>query len=275
VNADVTDTDRGETVLAGKNVLLTGASGGIGVALAEALATAGARLVLSGRREAELEALAGRLSGRAVVADLADPAAVRRLLAEAGDVDVLVANAALPGTGALASFTAEQVDRALDVNLRAPVVLAHALVPAMVTRGSGSLVFISSLAGLTATAHTSLYNATKFGLRGFALALREELHPKGVGVSVVLPGFVREAGMFAETGVKAPTGFGTRTPEQVAAAVVDAITRDRGEVLVAPPLDKLGARLGTLAPNLANRLQRMGLLNGVGEQMAASQGLKR
>ena len=262
-------------MLAGKKVLLTGASGGIGIALAEALAAAGAQLVLSGRREAELVGLADRLGGRAVVADLSDPAAVQKLLAEAGDVDVLVANAALPGTGALASFTAEQVDRALDVNLRAPVVLAHALIPAMAARGSGSLVFISSLAGLTATANTSLYNATKFGLRGFALALREELHPQGIGVSVVLPGFVSEAGMFAETGLDAPTGFGTRTPAQVATAVLDAIARDRGEVLVAPPLDKLGARLGSLAPNVANRLQRMGLLGGVGEQMAAAQQLKR
>jgi short-subunit dehydrogenase len=269
------DTARGHLPLTGKNVLLTGASGGIGIALAEALAAAGARLVLSGRREAELVALADRLGGRAVVADLADPAAVQKLVAEAGEVDVLVANAALPGPGALESFTAEQVDRALDVNLRAPVVLAHALLPAMVARGSGSLVFISSLAGLTASANTSLYNATKFGLRGFALALREEVHPQGIGVSVVLPGFVSEAGMFAETGVKAPTGFGTRTPEQVAAAVVDAIVRDRGEVLVAPRLDKLGAKLGSLAPNLANRLQRMGLLGGVGEQMAAAQQLKR
>ena len=262
-------------MLSGKNVLLTGATGGIGNALAEALAAEGAALVLSGRREAELTALADRLGGRAVVADLADKADVPRLLAAAGDVDVLVANAALPGTGALDSFSAEQVDRALDVNLRAPIALAHALIPSLVAKGGGSLVFISSLAGLTASANTSLYNATKFGLRGFALALRDELHPKGVGVSVVLPGFVSEAGMFAETGLKAPTGFGTRTPAQVASAVVEAIMKNRGEVLVAPRVDKVGARLGSLAPNLASRLQQKGLLGGVGEQMAAAQQLKR
>jgi short-subunit dehydrogenase len=262
-------------VLSGKNVLLTGASGGIGIALAEALAAQGATLVLTGRRETELTALAARLGGRVVVADLADREDVQRLLAEAGDVDVLVANAALPGTGALASFSAEQVDRALDVNLRAPIALAHALIPSLVAKGAGSLVFISSLAGLTSSANTSLYNATKFGLRGFALALHDELHGTGVGVSVVLPGFVREAGMFAETGLKAPTGFGTRTPAQVAAAVMGAIVTNRGEVLVAPRVDKLGARLGSLAPNLGSRLQRMGLLGGVGEQMAAAQQAKR
>jgi hypothetical protein len=81
--------------------------------------------------------------------------------------------------------------------------------------------------------------------------------------------------MFAETGLKAPTGFGTRTPAQVASAVVEAIRKNRGEVLVAPRVDKVGARLGSLAPNLASRLQQKGLLGGVGEQMAAAQQLKR
>ena len=137
--------------LRGKTVLLTGASGGIGAALAEALAARGASLVLSGRREAELAVLADRVGGRAVVADLAVHADVDRLLAEAGEVDVLVSNAGLPGTGALTSFSAEQVDRALDVNLRAPVALAHGLVPGMVARGGGAMLFVSSLAGLTAT----------------------------------------------------------------------------------------------------------------------------
>lgn len=261
--------------LMGKSVLITGATGGIGTALAEAFAACGAELVLSGRRETELVALADRLEGRAVVADLADRGAVDTLLAAAGDVDVLVANAALPGSGALASFTAEQVDRALDVNLRAPIALAHGLVPALVARGSGSLVFVSSLAGLTASPSMSLYNTTKFGLRGFALALHNELLGTGVGVSVVLPGFVREAGMFAEAGVKAPTIFGTVTPEQVASAVLDAVAQNRGEVLIAPLLDKLGARLGGLAPNLASMLQARGLLGRIGEDMAAEQQHKR
>lgn len=262
-------------MLADKTVLLTGASGGIGIALAEALAAQHAHLVLSGRRERELNTLAARLGARVVVADLADRRDVARLLTEAGEVDVLVANAALPGSGALQSFTAEQVDRALDVNLRAPIALAHDLVPRLVAKGAGSLVFISSLAGLTASANTSLYNATKFGLRGFALALHDELLGTGVGVSVVMPGFVRDAGMFAETGLTAPPGFGTRTPGEVATAVLAAIERNRGQVLVAPPVDRLGARFGGLAPNLASRLQSWGLLGNVGEQMAAEQLAKR
>ena len=262
-------------MLKDKTVLLTGASGGIGRSLAQRFAAEGAELVLSGRREEELAALAKEVGGRYVVADLALDGAVAELLEAAGEVDVLIANAALPGTGQLTSFSGVQVDRALDVNLRAPVALAHALTPAMTARGSGSMVFVSSLAGLTASAGTSLYNATKFGLRGFALALHDELASQGVGVSVVLPGFVSEAGMFAEANIKAPTVFGTVTPAQVSEAVLKAVRTRKPEVLVAPPLDRMGAKLAVIAPNLASRLKRAGLLGSFAEDMAAAQQHKR
>lgn len=262
-------------MLPGKTVLLTGATGGLGGALAEALAGAGSHLVLSGRRQPELEALAERVGGRAVVVDLADPDGPGRLLEQAGAVDVLVSNAALPGTGELVSFRPEQLDRALDVNLRAAVQLAHGVLPGMLARRTGSLVFVSSLAGLTATPHTSLYNATKFGLRGFALSLHQELRGTGVGASVVLPGFVRDAGMFAETGVAAPAGFGTCSPGEVAAAVLRAVDRNPPELLVGPVVSRVGARLGGLAPGLAARLQRWGLLEEVGSRMAEAQQDKR
>ena len=243
--------------VSGARVLITGATGGIGAALATAFANAGGDLVLSGRRRAELQEVADRSKGRAVVADLAIRDDVTRLLEEAGDVDILVANAALPAAGLLSAFTAEQVDRALEVNLRAPIAMAHALAPGMVERGSGAIVFVSSLAGLTASKHSSLYNATKFGLRGFALALRQDLHGTGVGVTVVMPGFIRDAGMFADSGASTPPGFGTRSPQDVAHAVLEAVRKDKGQVLVAPTFDKLGARLGGIAPGLGERIQRM------------------
>lgn len=261
--------------LAGKTVLLTGATGGIGQAIAEACAREGAKLVLTGRREAELATLAERVSGRVVVADLSSREDVSRLLVEAGDVDVLVANAALPGSGALEDYSEEQLDRALEVNLRAPIALTHALLPRLLTKGDGAVVLISSLSGIAATARSSIYNATKFGLRGFALALHDELHGTGVGVSVVLPGFISDAGMFAETGLQPPPGFGTRTPEQVALAVVRAVQTNPGEVVVAPPLDRISARIGGLAPNLASRLQRLGFVGDITEKMAAAQKSKR
>ena len=259
--------------LSGARVLITGATGGIGEALAGAFANAGSEVVLSGRREQELTGVAAATKGRAVLADLADRDQVARLLEQAGEVDVLVANAALPASGLLSDFSADQVDRALEVNLRAPIAMAHALAPQMVARGRGALVFVSSLAGLAASKNASLYNATKFGLRGFALALRQDLHGTGVGVSVVLPGFIRDAGMFADSGATTPPGFGTRSPEDVAHAVLEAIRKDKGEVLVAPPVDRFGARLGGLAPGLAARLQRVA--PDVTGQIAAGQADKR
>jgi short-subunit dehydrogenase len=240
-------------------VLLTGASGGIGHAIARALAARGAQLVLTGRRADVLEPLAAELGGRAIALDLADRDAAARLAEEAGEVEILVANAALPASGTLDDYTDEQVDRALDVNLRAPILLAKLLSEPMAARGRGHLVFISSLSGKSAQGGGALYSATKFGLRGFALSLREDLRPAGVGVSTIFPGFIRDAGMFARSGVQLPRGVGTRSPEDVAAAVVRAIERDRAEIDVAPLGVRLGAAVSGLAPALsAAASRRMG-----------------
>src|ERR1700722_16224837 len=130
--------------ISGSTVLLTGATGGIGHAIARALGERGASLILTGRRLELLEPLAAELGARSLAVDLADRAAAERLAAEAGAGDILVANAALPGSGKLASFSVEEIDRALDVNLRAPIVLTHALLPSMLERDRGQLVYISS-----------------------------------------------------------------------------------------------------------------------------------
>ncbi|MER5263262.1 SDR family NAD(P)-dependent oxidoreductase [Actinosynnema sp. NPDC002837] len=242
--------------VSGSTVLLTGATGGIGHSIARALAGRGAKVVLTGRKVAELERLADEVGGRAVAADLTEEGAVERLLAEAGAVDVLVANAALPAGGALVDFTSEQVKRALAVNLEAPIALAHGLAPSMVAAGRGHLVLIGSLAGKVASAYASLYNATKFGLRGFALGLREDLRGSGVGVSIVQPGFVRDAGMFADTGAKPPAGMRTVSPRQVADAVVRAVEEDRAEVNVAPVELRAASLLGGAFPAFSAGLQR-------------------
>ena len=242
--------------IGGARILLTGATGGIGHAIARALAARGAQLVVTGRRRELLEPLARELDAQPLVVDLSDADEVRGLLGAAGEIDVLVANAALPGNGRLETFSEEQVDRILDVNLRAPIELTRELLPGMTARGRGHLVYISSVGGKATSPTASLYNATKFGLRGFALAIRAELHGSGVGASLVSPGFIRDAGMFADTGVKLPPGVGTKAPEDVAAAVIDAITEDRAEIDVAPLGLRLGVTIASVAPETSARVAR-------------------
>jgi short-subunit dehydrogenase len=259
----------------GSTVLLTGATGGIGHAVARELHGRGARLILTGRRVEVLQELAAELGAQVLAADLADRAAVDRLLGEVGDVDILVANAALPGTGLLESYSTEEVDRVLDVNLRAPIVMARALAPAMAARGGGHLLFVSSLAGKAATAQSTMYNATKFGLRGFALALRTDLRAQGVGVSLVCPGFIRDAGLFADSGASLPPGVGTRSPEDVARAVAEAIERNRGEVDVAPLPLRAGTIFASVAPGLAASFTRVTGADKLADSLAAVQRDKR
>jgi len=244
--------------LAGARVLLTGATGGLGQAIARALHGAGAReLVLTGRRAELLRPLADSLGGRAVPCDLSEATAVQRLLDEAGDVDVLVANAALPASGRIDALSEADIDAALAVNLRAPIVLGQAVAARLAARAApGQLVFVSSLAGKAASSGGSLYSATKFGLRGFALGLREDLRGDRIGVSLVSPGFIRDAGMFHDSGAKLPPGIGTKTPEDVARAVLRAIEKDLAEIDVAPVPLRLGAAFASVAPGAASALQR-------------------
>ncbi len=187
------------------------------------------------------------------MADLAEPGAAQRLAADAGTVDVLIANAGLPGSGRMEDFTPDEVKRALRVNLEAPMLLSQALYPAMLERGSGHLVFVASLSGKAPSPRSAIYNATKFGLRGFALGLRADLAPQGIGVSIVSPGFIREAGMFADAGGKPPAGLGTSTPDAVARGTVRAIEGDKVEVVVAPPQQRFLAHFGLMSPGIAVR----------------------
>jgi short-subunit dehydrogenase len=261
--------------LRGANVLLTGATGGIGQTLAMALADRGAEMALTGRRADLLEPLAEKLGARPIPADLTDRDSIYELLTEAGEIDVLVANAALPATGLLADYSLDEIDRALDVNLRAPIVMAKLAAQDMAARRRGHLVFISSLSGKTASAQASLYNATKFGLRGFALALREDMRPHNVGVSTVFPGYVSDAGMFADSGATLPRGIGTRSPQDVARSTVRAIEKNLAEVDVAPLSLRLLALLGSVAPGLTAAIQRRSGADEITQQLANGQRYKR
>jgi uncharacterized protein len=262
--------------LAGRSILLTGATGGLGRAIAAAFAARGARLVLSGRRPEVLEELASSVPDAVIApADLTDPASLRALADAHPDIDVVVANAGMPGSGRLESFSEDEIDRVLDVNLRAPVILARLYVPRMRERGSGHVVLMSSIGGRAAVAGGALYSATKFGLRGFAQGLRADLRGRGVGVSAIFPTFVSEAGLFADSGVQLPPGVGTVSPDQVAASVVRAIQRNRGEIDVAPLHIRLGAIAAGVLQELAATVSRRLGSERVAADYGASPTVKR
>jgi short-subunit dehydrogenase len=243
--------------LRGRRVLLTGASGAIGAAIATELHRQGAELILTGRREDALRALAAETAGRTLLADLSDAGSVSALAAEAGPVDGLVLNAGLDAAEDVADLPDGEIERVIAVNLTAPALLAASFARALRDRPEGHIVFISSMAGKMATAgNGSLYAATKWGIRGLALSLREELRGSGAGVSVVYPGPIRDAGMFASTGAGLPSSVDTNSPQEVAAAVVKAIRTNAAEIDVAAPLMRLGGRLGSLTPGLVAAIAR-------------------
>ncbi|MFJ8214502.1 SDR family NAD(P)-dependent oxidoreductase [Streptomyces sp. NPDC096033] len=261
--------------IAGETVLLTGATGGIGRTLAARLAGAGADLIVTGRDADALRALADPLGCRWVAADLADPYDVEHLAQACAGTGILVANAALPASGDLLEYTSEQIDRALAVNLRSSVVLARLLAPGMAEAGRGHLAFVGSMSGKAATPASSLYTASKFGLRGFAHALRLDLRPAGVGVSLVQPGFVAEAGMFARTGAPLPRGARAVTPDQVASAVLRAIAHDRAEINIAPLTLRLRCALSVQFPSVAAWLQGRGAPDETGRRIVEAQRASR
>jgi NAD(P)-dependent dehydrogenase (short-subunit alcohol dehydrogenase family) len=187
------------TRLQGRHALVTGGTGGIGRAIAEALAREGALVVVSGRDAGRGTEVVGRIreqGGRAefVKADLATSEAVRVLagdaLAAADDhIDILVNNAAyiLPAQSLLQA-TVEQIDAALDLNVKAPLLLTAALVPGMVERGAGAVINIGSVSGVHGKEGTALYGASKAALHSLTKSWAAELGPKGVRVNAVVPG---------------------------------------------------------------------------------------
>jgi short-subunit dehydrogenase len=238
-------------------ILVTGATGGLGAVIARDLTRRGASLVLTGRNVELLDALAAELDAEVVVADLTDRGDVERVAARAASCEVLVANAGVGDDPPFAEMTEYDIDASLDVNLRAPMVLSHAYATARIAAGEpGQIVFVGSLSGLAASPGTRLYNATKFGLRGYSLSLSQELEGTGVGCSLVAPGFIRDAGMFHNGSIDLPPGVRTKAPQDVADGVVTAITENPTEVFVAPIELRLASTLATVAPALSAVIQK-------------------
>jgi 3-oxoacyl-[acyl-carrier protein] reductase len=229
--------------LAGRTALVTGGSRGIGRAIAAELAQAGATVVIAYRSGAEdAEAAAGELGCRALQADVSDPDQAKRLVEEAGDVDVLVNNAGITRDGLLARMSDEDWRTVLDTNLGGTFNTCRAVTRGMMKRRSGSIVNVSSVVGLHGNPGQTNYSASKAGIIGFTKALARELGSRGVRANVVAPGYIStrltnelpeelKGAMLANT----PLGrFGD--PEDVAGAVrflaSDSASFVTGEVLL-------------------------------------------
>lgn len=180
---------------AGKVVVVTGASAGIGAAAARRFVAEGARVVLAARGITELETLAREIGPEralAVPTDVADASAAAALLDRAvatfGAIHVLVNNAGFNRRGPVEQAPAEDLARIVDVNLRAPIVLTRLALPHLRRAGGGAIVNVASIAGRIPLPEEATYSATKFGLRAFTFALADELEGSGITVSAVSPG---------------------------------------------------------------------------------------
>jgi 3-oxoacyl-[acyl-carrier protein] reductase len=177
--------------LEGKSALVTGASKGIGRAVAQSLAEAGATVVLGYRSGAEdAEALAAEIGGRAVQADVSDADEARRLVEEAGDVDILVNNAGVTRDGLIARMPDDDWRTVLETNLSSVFYTCRAVARPMMKRRGGAIVNVSSIVGLHGNPGQTNYSASKAGIIGFTKALARELGPRGVRANVVAPGYV-------------------------------------------------------------------------------------
>ena len=177
--------------LEGKNALVTGASRGIGRAIAVELANAGAAVVIgyrSGKDEAE--ALAAEIGGRAVQADVSDPVEAARLVEEAGDVDVLVNNAGLTRDGLLARMSDDDWRTVIETNLSSVFYTCRAVTRPMMKKRAGSIVNVSSIVGVHGNWGQTNYAASKAGIIGFTKSLARELGSRNVRANVVAPGYV-------------------------------------------------------------------------------------
>lgn len=191
------------------HVLVTGASRGLGAALAERFADAGANVSLAARSEGPLHELAERLGGNSYVADLTDAGDRRSLIARVeeagGPVDVLVNNAAMDLTGAFDALSANDLERIFLLNALAPAELARQAIPGMVERGRGHIVNISSLAGVAVLPGMAAYGATKAALTHLTAGLRADLRGLPIGTTVVEAGLIKPTELSESVLSYAPT----------------------------------------------------------------------
>ncbi|MDZ8184147.1 MAG: SDR family NAD(P)-dependent oxidoreductase [Nostoc sp. ChiSLP02] len=229
------------TTITGKTVLLTGASRGIGVFIARALAKEQATIIGVGRSHQQLEAVAAEIKALGcnfipITCDISNlqelPILIEKIHQLVPAIDILINNAGIEIYKAFTDYSTADIQSVISTNLLAAMELSRLLLPNMLAQKSGHIVNIASLAAKKGHPYDSIYSASKAGLFMWGDALRQELVGTGVQISTICPGYIAEQGMLADTGIPAPSLSGTSKPEAVAKAVIQAIESDRVEVIV-------------------------------------------
>lgn len=248
--------------IANSNILLLGANGGIGAAVAKELSTHGARLVLTGLGQQSLDQLANGLPNEAlgISVDITQATQRQALLEQAraffGQIDILVNAAGIMDFSPFEDLSPERIELTLQINTLSPMLLIQSLLPAMIQADHGRIVNIGSTFGSIAFPYFSVYSASKFALRGFSEALRRELADTGVGVSYIAPRATRTS--LNNSRVMAmgeATKMNMDTPEEVAQQIVRTIERDQDESYLGNP-ESLFVRLNQLLPRIVDRALR-------------------
>ncbi len=268
--------------LDGSRVVITGASSGIGAALAEVAAGRGARLVLAGRNVSRLQGTAAAVSLSApdlplpVVApcDVSDPASVRALCGLAverlGGLDVLINNAGISVYGPAEHAEIGDFERLMAVNFYGPVYAMREVIPLMRRQGRGLIVNVASVAALHGVPYLAAYSASKAALAALAQGLRAELHDSGVRLLTVYPGYTRTPLFDHETrlgGARRPRR-GYASAWEVALAIARAVERDADELVLSPPGRAIAVLRGVIPALVRRAMRQIAMQLRVEEQMS-------
>ena len=269
------------TAIAGKTVVITGASRGIGASIARALAKEKATIVCVSRAKAKLDEICAEIDelggkGISIPFDISQvenlSVLAEKIEQQVGAIDILINNAGREIYRAYADYTLIELQSVLSLNLLAAMELTRLVLPSMLDRNRGQIVNMASLAGKKGAAYNSIYSASKGGLVMWSDALRQELNGTGVGVTTICPGYVSGLGMTADSGVPIPILAGASKPEAVIKATLKAIANDRAEVIINQDFiteisTKLLFALGQFSPRTSDLIFRKLLRVGPSNQL--------
>lgn len=243
-----------------RRVLVTGASSGVGEAVARRFVEAGARVVIAARRQETLEAVAKRIGAIAITADLSQASECHRLITQAaealGGLDVLINNAGCHHRGDFSEQDADALAQMVDTNLRGPVMLSSLALPWLKQARRGAIVNVGSVAGRMPVPGSATYSATKAGLRTLTYAMAEELRGSSVSVSVVSPGPIATDFILSDIDAVTDLTFSQpmSTPDEIAELVLDCVADQKTE-RTKPASTRVMTTLGYLFPSLPRTLR--------------------